>query len=142
MDERYPIGITSSCAVTVRRQDGAESGYGGWSAAIGLLGGEATVRVPGHYAGLLADVLRSADLRFAPGARLARDEYLDVTGLIVDGLETVALSSTARSPVRVTVEVPRAELEELAALLTRAQELIETLRQGLGLVPDSLPEAL
>ena len=142
MDERYPIGVTSSCAVTVLRQDGAESGYGGWSAAIGLLGGEATIRVPGHYAGLLADVLRSADLRFVPGSRLARDEYLDVTGLVVEGLEMVALSSSARSPVRVTVEVPRAELEDLAALLTRAQELIETLRQGLGLVPDSLPEAL
>ena len=142
MDERYPIGVTSSCTVTVLRQDGAESGYGGWSAAIGLLGGEATVRVPGHYAGLLADVLLSADGRFAPGARLARDEYLDVTGLIADGLETVALSSTARSPVRVTVEVPRAELGDLAALLAQAQALIETLRQGLGLVPDSLPEAM
>ncbi|HEY2354857.1 MAG TPA: hypothetical protein VGH79_08180 [Gaiellaceae bacterium] len=142
MDERYPIGVTSSCAVTVLRQDGAESGYGGWSAAVGLLGGEATVRVPGHYAGLLAETLRSADVRFAAGARLSRDEYLDVTGLIVDGLEMVALSSTARSPVRVTVEVPRDELDDLAALLTRAQELIETLRQGLGLVPDSLPEAL
>ena len=142
MDERYPIGVTSSCAVTVLRQDGAESGYGGWSAAMGLLGGEATIRVPGHYAGLLGEVLRSADLRFTPGSRLARDEYLDVTGLVVEGLEMVALSSSARSPVRVTVEVPRAELEDLAALLTRAQELIETLRQGLGLVPDSLPEAL
>jgi hypothetical protein len=142
MDERYPIGITSSCAVAVLRQEGAENGYGGWSAAIGLLGGEATVRVPGHYAGLLADVLRSADTRFAPGARLARDEYLDLTGLVVDGLEMVAISSTARSPVRVTVEVPRDELEDLATLLARAQELIETLRQGLGLVPDSLPEVL
>ena len=142
MDERYPIGVTSSCAVTVLRQDGAESRYGGWSAAIGLLGGEATVRVPGHYAVLLADVLRSADARFRPGSRLARDEYLDVTGLLVDGVEMVAISSTARSPVRVTVEVPRAELEELATLLARAQELIETLRQGLGLVPDSLPEVM
>ncbi|MDX6481362.1 MAG: hypothetical protein QOG85_1872 [Gaiellaceae bacterium] len=142
MDERYPIGVTSSCAVTVLRQDGADSGYGGWAVAIGLLGGEATVRVPGHYAGVLADSLRSADVRFAPGTRLGRDEYLDVTGLVVDGLEMVALSSTARSPVRVTVEVPRGELGDLAELLARAQELIETLRQGLGLVPDSLPEAL
>jgi hypothetical protein len=44
--------------------------------------------------------------------------------------------------VRVTVEVPRDEVDELAALLTDAQTLIETLRQGLGLVPDSLPDAL
>jgi len=142
MEERYPIGITSSCAVAVLRGDDAGKAYGGWAAAIGLLSGDATVRVPGHYAGLLADVLRSADERFAPGARLARDEYLDVTGLLVDGVEMVALSSTARSPVRVTVEVPRDELDDLAELLARAQELIETLRQGLGLVPDSLPEAL
>src|SRR3954451_412506 len=142
MDERYPIGITSSCAVTVLRQDGAETGYDGWSAAIGLLGGEATVRVPGHYAGLLGDVLRSADLRFVAGSRLARAEYLEVTGLMVDGLETVALSSTARSPVRVTVEVPRAELDDLATLLEQAQQLIEELRQGVGLIPDSLPDAL
>ena len=142
MDERYPIGVTESCAVAVLRHDGPEDVYGSWSATIGLRSGEATIRVPGHYAGVLAERLGSADGRFAPGARLARDEYLDVTGLIADGLETVALSSTARSPVRVTIEVPRDELEDLASLLVRAQELIETLRQGLGLVPDSLPEAL
>ncbi len=142
MEERYPIGVTDSCAVAVLRGDDAGSGYGGWSAAIGLRSGEATVRVPGHYAGVLAERLRSADERFSPGLRLARDEYLDVTALVSDDEETVALSSTARSPVRVTVEVPRDEVEELAALLAEAQALIETLRQGLGLVPDSLPDAL
>ena len=51
-------------------------------------------------------------------------------------------SSTARSPVRVTIEVPRVELDSLAELLDEAQTLIEELRQGLGLVPDSLPDAL
>jgi hypothetical protein len=142
MEERYPIGVTESCAVAVLRHDDAGGGYGGWSASIGLRGGEATVRVPGHYAGVLAERLRSADERFSPGLRLARDEYLDVTGLVAYGEETIALSSTARSPVRVTVEVPRDEAEELAALLSEAQSLIETLRQGLGLVPDSLPDAL
>jgi len=59
-----------------------------------------------------------------------------------DGEETLALSSTARSPVRVTVEVPRAELGELATLLEHAQQLIEELRKGVGLIPDSLPDAL
>jgi hypothetical protein len=44
--------------------------------------------------------------------------------------------------VRVSVEVPRVEVDDLAALLAEAQQLIETLRQGLGLVPDSLPEVL
>ena len=44
--------------------------------------------------------------------------------------------------MRVTVEVPRAELEPLAQLLDEAQRLIEELRQGLGLVLDSLPDAL
>ena len=142
MEERYPIGVTDSCAVAVLRGDEAGGGYSGWSAAIGLRSGDATVRVPGHYAGVLAERLRAADERFSPGLRLARDEYLDVTGLVADGEETVALSSTARSPVRGTIEVPRDEIEELARLLAEAQELIETLRQGLGLVPDSLPDAL
>jgi hypothetical protein len=42
----------------------------------------------------------------------------------------------------VTVEVPRSELADLASLLDRAQELIEQLRQGVGLIPDSLPDVL
>ena len=142
MEERYPVGVTESCAVHVLRRDGEGAGYSSWSATIGLRGGEATIHVPGHYAGVLADRLGHAAERFAPGRRLARDEYLDVTALSADGVETVALSSTARSPVRVTVEVPRDEVDELALLLGEAQRLIETLRQGLGLVPDSLPEAL
>jgi hypothetical protein len=142
MEERYPIGVTDSCAVRVVRHDGGEADYRSWSATIGLRSGEATIRVPGHYAGVLAERLGAAAERFAPGKRLARDEYLDVTALVTDGVETLALSSTARSPVRVTIEVPRDEIDELVSLLAEAQRLIETLRQGLGLVPDSLPEAL
>ena len=142
MDERYPIGVTESCAVAVLRLEGAGDSYASWSAMIGLRSGDATIRVPGHYAGVLAERLVAATERFAPGRRLPRDEYLDVTALATDGVETLALSSTARSPVRVTVEVPRDEADELASLLADAQRLIETLRQGLGLVPDSLPEVL
>jgi len=144
VEERYPIGETDSIAVAVLRHERRDPGYPMWSAAIGLRGREATVHVPGHYPGVLAQRLRQADARFAPGARLpaGRDEYLDLTALVRDGEETLALSSTARSPVRVTVEVPRVELEPLADLLVAAQELIEELRQGLGLVPDSLPDAL
>jgi hypothetical protein len=142
MEERYPIGVTETCAVHVLRQEGDTAGYGAWSTTIGLRSGEATIRVPGHYAGVLAERLGAAAERFAPGRRLARDEYLDVTGLANDDVETLALSSTARSPVRVSVEVPRDEADELALLLAEAQRLIETLRQGLGLVPDSIPEAL
>ena len=142
MDERYPVGETDSVAVAVLRHERQEPGYPQWSAAIGLRGGEATVSVPGHYPGVLAERLRDAEQRFAPGVRIKRDEYLDLTALVRGDEESLAISSTARSPVRVTVEVPRRELEELAALLTAAQELIETLRRGLGLVPDSLPEAM
>jgi len=142
MEERYPVGVTESCTVHVLRHEGDGSAYASWSATIGLRSGEATIRVPGHYAGVLAERLGAAAERFEPGRRLARDEYLDVTALATDGAETLALSSTARSPVRVTVEVPRDEVDELAAVLAEAQRLIETLRQGLGLVPDSLPEAL
>jgi hypothetical protein len=142
MEERYPIGVTETCTVQVLRHEGDGAGYGAWSTTIGLRSGEATIRIPGHYAGVLAERLGAAAERFAPGARLARDEYLDVTGLATDDVETLALSSTARSPVRVTVEVPRDEVGELASLLAEAQQVIETLRQGLGLVPDSIPEAL
>ena len=140
MDERYPIGFTATCAVHVTRHDGDGAAYRSWSTTIGLRSGEATIRIPGHYAGVLAERLGDAAERFSPGERLARDEYLDVTALATDDVETLALTSTARSPVRVTLEVPRDEVDELALLLTDAQQLIETLRQGLGLVPDSLPE--
>jgi hypothetical protein len=91
---------------------------------------------------VLAARVRAADATFAPGARLGRDEYLDLTALARHGEQTLALSSTARSPVRVTIEVPRSELGELANLLEHAQRLIEELKQGLGLVPDSLPDVL
>jgi hypothetical protein len=142
MEERYPVGATPSCSVHVLRHDDGGDGYGSWSATIGLRSGEATIRVPGHYAGVLAERLGAAAERFAPGRRLGRDEYLDLTALATDGGGTIGLSSTARSPVRVTVELPLEEADGLASLLADAQQLIETLRQGLGMVPDSLPEAL
>ena len=142
MEERYPVGVTPSCAVHVLRHEAGGDSYGSWSATIGLRSGEATIRVPGHYAGVLAERLGAATDRFAPGRRLARDEYLDITALATDGVETLGLSSTARSPVRVTLELPLDEADGLALLLADAQRLIETLRQGLGMVPDSLPEML
>jgi hypothetical protein len=140
MEERYPVGVTPSCAVAVLRHDERGDAYASWSTAIAFRGGEATIRVPGHYPGILAERLRSAAERFSPGRRLTRDEYLDLTAVGSGSEETIALSSTARSPVRVTMEVPRDEVEELAGLLAEAQTLIETLRRGLGLVPDSLPD--
>ncbi|HTO24551.1 MAG TPA: hypothetical protein VMJ49_01520 [Gaiellaceae bacterium] len=144
MDERYPIGETDSVSVAVIRHDGREVGYTQWTAAIGLRGREATVHIPGHYPGVLAQRLRKADEMFRPGAKLpaGRDEYLDLTALVREDEETLALSSSSRLPVRVTLEVPRGELAELAAILDRAQELIEELRQGIGLVPDALPDSL
>jgi hypothetical protein len=140
MDERYPIGETESVGVAVLRHEGGE-GYRRWSVSVGLRTGEATLHVPGHYPGVLAGRLRAADARFTPGARLGRDEYLDLTAFAREEEETLALSSSARSPVRVTLEVPRAELDGLALLLDAAQQLIEELRQGLGAVPDSVPDA-
>jgi len=141
VEERYRIGATESVDVAVIRHE-RRDGYLEWTVAVGLRGGEGTVHVPGHYPAVLAQRLRAADAAFAPGGRLGRDEYLDLTALARDGDESLALSSTARSPVRVTVEVPRGELAELANLLDHAQQLIEELRQGVGLVPDSLPDAL
>ncbi len=142
MEERYPIGETYSVAISVLRHENREAGYPMWSASIATRGGEATVHVPGHYPGVLATRLRLADERFVPGAKLpaGRDEYLELTALVREDEETLALSSSARSPVRVTVEVLRSELHELANLLDHAQQLIEELRLGVGLVPDSLPD--
>ena len=139
MDERYPIGETESVWLAVLRHD-REEGYRRWSVAVGLRGGEGTLHVPGHYPSVLARRLRMADTRFAPGARATRDEFLDLTALVRDGDETLAVSSSARLPVRVTIEVPRDELGAVARLLDDAQQLIEELRQGLGAVPDSVPE--
>jgi len=141
VDERYPIGETESIAVAVLRHAEGD-GYRRWSVSIGRRGGEGTVHVPGQYPGVLANRLRAADARFAPGARLGRDEYLDLTALVRDGEESLALSSSARSPARVTLEVPRDDLLLLSMLLDSAQQLIEELRQGLGIVPDALPEGL
>src|SRR5204862_2358637 len=134
---------TDSVSVAVLRHERAEAGYPQWSAAIGLRRGEATVHVPGHYPGVLAGRLRAADARFQAGAKLpsGRDQYLDLTALTREDEETLALSSTARSPVRVTVEVPRGELEELAALLAAAQQQIAELHLGHGSVPSPHPVA-
>jgi len=142
MSERYPIGETGSIAVAVLRHEARDAGYPQWSVALATSGGEATVHVPGHYPGVLAQRLRQAEGRFAPGAKLpaGRDEFLDLTAIVRGDEETLALSSTPRSPVRVTVEVPRDELLSLADVLEHAQQLIEELRQGLGLIPDPIPE--
>src|SRR3954452_1823976 len=129
MDERYPIGATDSVSVAVLRHERREAGYPMWSAAIATRGGEATVHVPGHYPGVLAQRLRQADARWSPGAKLpaGRDEYLELTALGRGEEERLPLSSTARSPVRVTVDVYRSALLELASLLDHAQRLIDEL---------------
>src|SRR3954462_9044679 len=96
MEERYPIGETDSVAVAVLRRERAGAAYEQWSASIGLRSGEATVHVPGHYPGVLAQRLRLADERFAPGARTGRDEYLDLTALE----ESLPPPPSARAPPR------------------------------------------
>src|SRR5207253_1843000 len=72
MDERYPVGATASCVVHVLRHGDAGDGYGSWSATIGLLGGEATLRLPGHYAGVLAERLGGGAVRAWQAARAGR----------------------------------------------------------------------
>ena len=57
MDERYPIGFTATCAVHVRGTTATEPPTRSWSTTIGLRSGEATIRIPGHYAGVLAERL-------------------------------------------------------------------------------------
>ena len=78
------------------------------------------MHVPGHYPGVLAHgCARPTRASRRANCRLGRDEYLDLTALARDGEETLALSSTARSPVRVTIEVPRDELVRARDLLRR-----------------------
>jgi len=141
VEERYPIGETDAAAVAVLRHEHEPSGYPQLAVAIAVRSAEATLRLPGHYAAVLAARLRGADARFVSGGRLGRDEYLELTAIERDGEETLALSSTARSPVRVTVELPRAELVPLAELLEDAADVVETLRQGITAIPDRLPES-
>jgi hypothetical protein len=141
VDERYPIGETESAVVVVLRHEREAPGYPQLSVAVSVRGGDATLLLPAHYAGVLAARLRSADARFDARARLGRDEYLELTALDRDGDERLALSSTARSPLRVTIELPREELVPLAELLEEAADVVETLRQGISVVPDRLPEA-
>ena len=78
MEERYPIGETDTVTLAVLRHNREAEGYRRWSVAFGLLGGEATVHVPGHYPGVLAGRLRAADIAFAPGARRDRLRLVDV----------------------------------------------------------------
>jgi hypothetical protein len=139
VEERYPIGETGSAAVSVLRHEREQPGYAQLSVAVSVHGSEATLRLPGHYAAVLAARLRGADGRFT-GGRLGRDEYLELTAVDRDGEETLALSSTPRSPVRVTVELPREELVALAEVLEEAADVVETLRQGITAIPDRLPE--
>jgi hypothetical protein len=141
VDERYPIGETDSAAVAVVRHEREERGYPQLSVAVAVRGADATLRLPGHYAAVLAARLRGADGRFVGGGRLGRDEYLELTAIARDGEETLALSSTARSPVCLTVELPREELVPLAELLEAAADVVETLRQGITAIPDRLPDS-
>ena len=141
MDERYPIGETDSVAVAVLRHDRATRATSEWSVAIGLRSGEATVHVPGHYPGVLAGRLRAADAQFAPGARLGRDEYLDLTALAREDEETLALSSTARvAGARHRRGAARGARAALAPA-RRSAAADRGAAPGLGLVPDSVPDA-
>ena len=74
VDERYPIGDTDSIALAVLRHEHREAGYPMWSAALATRGGEATVHVPGHYPGVLAQRLRLADERFVAGEYVSINE--------------------------------------------------------------------
>jgi hypothetical protein len=145
MVERYPIGETEAASVEVRRHQRADTGYGGFSLCILLHEGQTLLRLPGHYGGVLAERLRAADTLLAEdiGAesrRVYRDEFLELTALDEDDEPRLALTTTARAPVRVALKLEREELQPLAALLEDAQSLVDTLRKGISLVPDFPPD--
>ena len=69
MEERYPVGVTESCAVAVLRHEGDAAGYASWSATIGLRTGEATIGKFGVIAAEVTEFFRRvpADVPSAPG---------------------------------------------------------------------------
>ena len=99
MNERYPIGETDSIAVAVLRHETRDPGYPQWSVALTTSGGEATVHVPGHYPGVLANRLRQADTRFAPGAKLPVPAGARLVGF-ADGQLVYALHDQIREYFR------------------------------------------
>lgn len=139
--ESYPVGQSGGVSVEVRRDDHAEDGFAGFS--VCLEHGPTVLRLPGHYGSELAARFRDAEAELAEGLagarRTYRDEYLDLTAVAGDDGELL-LSSTARVPLRLSMRLPRRELLPLAALLEAAQDVVDTLRQGVSLVPDRLPE--
>jgi hypothetical protein len=143
--ERYPIGETEAASVEVRRHQRADVGYGGFSVCILLHEGETLLRLPGHYGAVLAERLRAADGLLAEdaggdGRRVYRDEFLELTALEEDDEPCLALTTTARAPVRIALKLARDELQPLAALLEEAQRVVDTLRQGISFVPDYPPD--
>lgn len=137
------MGESGGVRVEVCRDARADDGFAGFGVCLSLDQGSAIVRLPGHYGAELAARIRDADSALAAGLprarRTYRDEYLDLTAIAGDEGELL-LSSSARVPLRLTVRLPQQDLLPLAALLEHAHELVDTLRQGLGLVPDHLPE--
>src|SRR4051794_37564798 len=141
--ESYPIGACGGMRVEVQRDERAEAGFAGFGVCLALDEHNAVVRLPGHYGAELAGRIREAEGVLARGPdaarRTYRDEYLDLT--VLPGAEgELLVSSSARVPLRMSVRVARRDLLPLAALLESAHELVDTLRHGVALVPDSLPE--
>lgn len=136
------MGASGGVHVEVRRDVRAEEGFAGFSVCLAVDDGSFVVRLPGHYGAELAARLRDGEDALARGGRGAwrtyRDEYLDLTALPEE--EALVLSSSARIPLRLSVRLPRRDLAELAQLLERAHEVVDTLRHGVGLVPDRLPD--
>jgi hypothetical protein len=140
--ESYPIGTSGGVLVEVLRDERMQDGFAGFGVALAEDGGSFVVRLPGHYAAELAARLREAEEELAAGGRGSRrtyrDEYLDLTVLPAE--DALVLSSSARIPLRLSVRLAGRDLTELGQLLERAHEVVDTLRQGVGLVPDRLPE--
>ena len=143
--ERYPVGECGDLRVEVRRAEHAGEGLAGFSIALAADEASFVVRLPGHYGAELARHIRAAESASSPGAagarRTYRDEFLDLTVLAgEDGDGELLISSSARVPLRMSMRLAREDLRPLAELLESAHELVETLRRGISLVPDRLPE--
>lgn len=143
--ERYPVGETDFALVEVHRHERPDAGAIEWTVTVLVQEGGALLRLPGHYAGVLAPRLADAAAALAgprPARRVYRDEFLDLTAVERPGGLALAVTSTARYPFRVSLLVPEEAVEPLAGLLEQAAELVDTLRLGIALVPDRLPDDL
>ena len=142
--ESYPIGASGGVRVEVQRAEHADDGLAGltrFSVCLAVDDGSVVVRLPGHYGAELAARLRDGEEALGRGGRrlahlprrVPRPDGAPRRGGARPQLDLARAPAALRPPRR-----PRPR--GTADLLDRAHKLVDTLRHGVGLVPDRLPD--